>query len=61
MEGELENMFRCKKATWQVDLRSERRKFVFLLVVMEILFPQENTEIRGFLLSLEKLEGFVAK
>jgi hypothetical protein len=61
MEGELENMFRCKKATWQVDLRSERRKFVFLLVVMAFLFPQENTEIRGFLLSLEKLEGFVAK
>jgi hypothetical protein len=57
MEGELENMFRCKKASWQVDLGSGRRKFVFCLVAMEILFLQENTEIRGFLLSLEKLEA----
>jgi len=54
-------MFRCKKTSWQADLRSELRKFVFHLVAMEILFPQENTEIRGFLLGLEKLEAFVAK
>ena len=60
-EGKLKNMFRCKKTSWQADLRSELRKFVFHLVAMEILFPQENTEIRGFLLGLEKLEAFVAK
>ncbi len=42
MAGNLENMFRCKKDSWQADLRSWRRKFVFRLVAMEILFAQEK-------------------
>jgi hypothetical protein len=44
MAGKLENIFRCKKASWQVDLKSGPRKLIFRLVVMAMRFLQENTE-----------------